>query len=197
MALVSIFEELLPKLLTSQCQFELQKENALTLTESMMYHVLFKNKDARKLFSPDKGLLKYHTRLIYDSHGNLRTSINLSSFDVTVLVALIKNVNRKNCFQKFNNPVCNTSCINCKVKVAVEDIRRLRNTSAHENDSNLQEFLEGTKDFDEFPRLKTFEIFMDHFWEQFQILHLYLSGVQNFPLSSIFGTYLFSLKIVT
>lgn len=170
------------------------------LQKSMMYHVMDKNKNAMKLFCPTKGFLKKQTNLINDSNGKLRESIKHQTFDVTVLVALIKNVNRNKCFQQFNDPVCKTSktsCIYCKVKVAVEDIRRLRNTFAHPVEIDLEEFLKGTKVFDDFPSLKDFEMFMDHFSEQFQILHLYLSRGRNFPLSSIFGTYLFSLKIIT
>lgn len=161
-----------------------------------MYHVLKKNTDAMKLFSK-KGFLKNEKHLIYDSCNNLRKTINFLSFDITVLVALIKNVNRKKCFMQFNDPVCNTSCIHCKVKVAVEDIRRLRNTFMHETSFNLEAYLKGTKDFHEFPGLKTFDIFMDHFLKHFQNLHFYIGDFKNFPLSSIFGTYLFSLIIVT
>lgn len=149
------------------------------LKNSLMYHVLSKNRRA-------KDQLRHNEHLIKENN-TLRKSIDLCAFDVTLLVALIKNVNRTNCFNDFRNICNNTSCTDCFVKVAVEDIRKLRNSAAHETDYQLEGFLNQTRQFHDFPGLGTFKIFMEHFEKQFHILHTHISDAKKFPLSSLFG----------
>lgn len=147
-----------------------------------MFHVLSTNKKAEQQFRYNEHLIK--------QYNALRKSINLSNFDVTLLIAVIKNVNRTNCFNNFritcNNATC-TYCTDCSVKYAVEEARKLRNTSAHETDYQLDEFLNGNHEFHDFKGLGTYEILMQHFKEQFHILHTYLKDRSKFPQSNVFG----------
>lgn len=188
-ALLTVFQKVLSKLLESQCQIELNSKNQTTLTYSLLYHVLSNNSVAKNRMQNNKG----NKHLLIDHKGGLLTSIDLFYFDITLLVDLIKNVNSTQCFKRFNGPVCNTpSCSSCKVKVAVEEIRKLRNVSAHQTDPQLVEFLNGTRNIHDFSRLRTFEEMGQYFDKQLQSLLEYLRDGTKFPLSTVSGTYLFS-----
>lgn len=205
LALTSVFRQILSTILECHCQIELFQNNAVNTNLSpstLLYHILLNNQRLLKnkfVFNASS-----RHRVIDPLTNTLRSLIDIRSFDVSLLIALLKNVNATNCFKKFSDRCtlpsaccvispckcatspcsCVPSCINCDVKLAVEEVRKLRNTTCHSSDEDYEALVNLTGVLKEFPHCTCEEDLLDHLYVQLKILLGYISDPSIYPLSA-------------
>lgn len=193
---LTVLKKLLEYILVSSCEKCVKIKNIWKdKNQSFLSAVLTNDTD---ILYKAKGLIVFdnkknknirnvaNKRLLLDTTSTNSNPIVLlnppvENFDVTLLVALIKNIPENPCFNKKNT--CSSGCVECAVKKGVETVRSLRNSVMHDGDNVYEALIKTNQPLSYFPSCKTWGDLASCIDESFKKLLEYGKEKHNFPMS--------------
>lgn len=194
LSFVTILEKLLRKVLVSACDICADKQNLILLPgQSNLGAILEKN--PKILY--DRPFIVYKSKRDMNNNitcniGNERRLIDtvanrvlldpqIDTFDVTLIVQLLKNIPENPCFLKRIPCVVTAGCNSCAVKEAAETVTRFRNNAMHNMDNIYKDLETNNVPLPNLGNWNTWNDLKQHVEDTFNVLLAYTTNQGNFP----------------
>lgn len=183
LSLVTVFQEALIKVLQIECEKYILKKSLNPTPDADQPTLLSQVLAHNTGLHGNKNVISPMTeRRIFDHNKRVLPNPDVTTFDLTFLVALIRSMNKSNCFRN-NSKHCNANCVLCEINEAIVEMRKIRNVAMHSTHIEFRNFSLNRHQLSDFPNCVTYDQLMTHFDSKFKSVVRYISDGNNYPIS--------------